>query len=291
VTASGFYDSSGGGGAIVSSPINNLYGSGEDRVAIFSGSSNLTASNKLTFDGTTLAINGNLTASINISGAAFYGSAAGLTAIPAANLNGTVSAANINIGNGLQNSSTALAVSASDNSITVASNGISLKGAGTTSGLVVEANGLRIDPNRTTAMTAALASGDEFLIADVSSANDLRKATVSGLQTYMQNSLNFGGAAGSDTQVQFNSSGDFAGNSAFTFNTSTGVLTVSGVSSSANISGSKFYGDGSNLTSLAASEINGNVSAGNINIGRGLVNESNKLAVSASYGLTASVNG
>ena len=41
VTASAFFNSSGGGSPIVSSPINELFGAGEDRVAIFSGSSDL----------------------------------------------------------------------------------------------------------------------------------------------------------------------------------------------------------------------------------------------------------
>jgi hypothetical protein len=67
----------------------------------------------------------------------------------------------------------------------------------------------------------------------------------------MQNSLTFGGAAGSDTQVQFNSSGDFAGDSTFLFNSTTKVLAVTGLSASSNVSASAFYGDGSNLTGLA----------------------------------------
>ena len=54
------------------------------------------------------------------------------------------------------------------------------------------------------------------------------------------------------------------------------------ISISLNISASQFYGDGSNLTSINATNIAGNLPAGNINIGNGLFNNSNSLAVSAS---------
>ena len=290
ITASGFFNSSDGGSVLVSSPITTLFGAGEDRVAIFSGSSDLTASTGFTYNQTVLAVTGNISASANISGSGFYGSGIGLTALPAASITGQVSAANINIGNGLHNSSTTLAVTASDSSITVAGTGISINGAGSTSGLVVGGSGIRVDPNRGTAI-GALASGDEFLVADVDDSNNLKKSTITQLQTYMQNSLTFGGAAGSDTQVQFNSSGDFAGDSTFTFNSTSNVLSVSGLSASLNVSASAFYGDGANITNVNATSINGSVPAANLNIGKGLFNDSNSLAVSASYGLTASANG
>lgn len=290
ITASGFFNSSDGGSVLVSSPITTLFGAGEDRVAIFSGSSDLTASTGFTYNQTVLAVTGNISASANVSGSGFYGSGIGLTALPAASITGQVSAANVNIGNGLHNSSTTLAVTASDSSITVASAGISINGGGTTSGLRIGGSGIRVDPNRGTAI-GALASGDEFLVADVDDSNNLKKTTITQLQTYMQNSLTFGGAAGSDTQVQFNSSGDFAGDSTFTFNSTSNVLSVSGLSASLNVSASAFYGDGANITNVNATSINGSVPAGNLNIGKGLFNDSNSLAVSASYGLTASANG
>jgi hypothetical protein len=107
----------------------------------------------------------------------------------------------------------------------------------------------------------------------------------------MQNSLSFGGAAGSNSQIQFNSSGDFAGDNTFTFNSTTKVVAATGLSASSNISGSEFYGDGNNLTNINATALNGNVPASNINIGHGLFDDSNSLAVSASFGLSASANG
>tara|TARA_R110002072_G_scaffold119041_1_gene251618 strand:- start:1941 stop:3128 length:1188 start_codon:yes stop_codon:yes gene_type:complete len=255
ITSSGFFNSSGGGSSIVSSPITTLFGAGEDRIAIFSGSNDLTASTGFTYNQTVLAVTGNISASVNVSGSGFYGSGVGLTALPAASITGQINAANVNIGNGLTNIGGALTISGSDTSMNIGATGISIKGAGSTSGLKVGSGGLRADPNRGTAI-GALASGDEFLVADVDDSNNLKKSTITQLQTYMQNSLTFGGAAGSDTQVQFNSSGDFAGDNAFTFNSSTNILTVSGVSSSVNISASAFYGNGANLTGLATNAYN-----------------------------------
>ena len=290
ITSSGFFDSSDGGSVLVSSPITTLFGAGEDRVAVFSGSNDLTASTGFTYNQTVLAVTGNISASANVSGSGFYGSGVGLTALPAASITGQINAANVNIGNGLTNIGGALTISGSDTSMNIGATGISIKGASSTSGLKVGSGGLRADPNRATAI-GALASGDEFIVADVDDSNNLKKSTITQLQTYMQNSLSFGSAAGSDTQVQFNSSGDFAGDSTFTFNSTSNVLSVSGLSASLNVSASAFYGDGANIINVNATSINGSVPAGNLNIGKGLFNDSNSLAVSASFGLTASANG
>jgi len=63
--------------------------------------------------------------------------------------------------------------------------------------------------------------------------------------------------AGSTTQVQFNNGGSFAGSNNLTFASNnlrvTGSVLVSGpISASANISASAFYGNGANLTGIAA---------------------------------------
>jgi hypothetical protein len=47
----------------------------------------------------------------------------------------------------------------------------------------------------------------------------------------------FANAGGSNTQVQFNDAGAFGGSSSFTFNKSTGALTISGNVSTGNVSG------------------------------------------------------
>jgi hypothetical protein len=256
ITSSGFFDSD-NGSPIVSSPINSITNAADERIAIFSGVNTVEGKAELTYNDTVLAVTGNISASVNISGSEFYGSGGGLTNLKANSISGQVSAANISFGNGLTNTGGAVAVSGSDTSITIASDGISINGAGNTSGLRVGGSGLRADPNRADGIAGgSLAGADEFLVADNDQSNALKKATITNLQTYMQSSLTFGSAAGSDTQVQFNSSGDFAGDNAFTFNSSTNVLTVSGVSSSVNISASAFFGDGSNLTGLATNAYN-----------------------------------
>jgi hypothetical protein len=61
-------------------------------------------------------------------------------------------------------------------------------------------------------------------------------------------------AAGTNTQIQYNSSGDFAGSSNFTFDGTT-VAIAGALTASANISASSFYGDGSNLTGVTASAV------------------------------------
>ena len=57
-------------------------------------------------------------------------------------------------------------------------------------------------------------------------------------------------AEGSNTQVQFNNSGELAGSSNLTF-TGTNLNILGNASASINISASAFYGDGSNLTGIA----------------------------------------
>ena len=95
-----------------------------------------------------------------------------------------------------------------------------------------------------------MADGDLVLITDVSDSNATKAATMTTLAAYMQDELTFTGAGGSNTQVQYNNSGQFAGSSTFTFNAATNTLAVQEVSSSGNISASFFYGDGSNLQNV-----------------------------------------
>ena len=292
ITSSGFFDSSDGGSPIVSSPISSISNAADERIAIFSGANTVEGKTGLTYNDTVLAVTGSISSSLNISGSEFYGSGGGLTNLKATSITGQVNAANISLGNGLTNTGGAVAVSGSDNSITIAANGISINGAGNTSGLVVGGSGIRVDPNRAGGISGgSLAGADEFLVADNDQSNALKKATITNLQTYMQSSLTFRPPAGSDEQIQFNDSGDFGGDNTFLFNNTTKVVTVSGISASLNVSASQFYGDGINITNINATALNGNVPAGNINIGNGLFNDSNSLAVSASFGLRATSQG
>jgi hypothetical protein len=69
-----------------------------------------------------------------------------------------------------------------------------------------------------------------------------------------------GSPGGSNTQIQFNNSGLFAGSANLTFNSSTQTLGVGGnVSATGNIVGSYFIGNGSQLTGITANYGNSNV--------------------------------
>lgn len=209
----------------------------------------------------------NLSASNEISASAFFGSGQGLANIPATALN---------LGNGLEPVGGNLVAKLSGSS-----------------GMVLGTEGLGVDPNNAISISGgSLASADQFLVADSDQSNGLRKATMTNLQTYMQDSLSFRSPAGSQNEIQFkDGAGNFAASSNLTFNSSTNILTVAGQLTASGLVSSSFYGDGGNLTNLAAAELVGNVNAGNINIGNGLFDDAGKLAVSASYGLTASANG
>ena len=98
------------------------------------------------------------------------------------------------------------------------------------------------------------------LPATISVTNVSASTLVSASSFYGDGSNLTGIAAGSDTQVQFRDAGALAGDTDFTWNKTTNVLTLGGVSGSGNISGSDFYGGGSNLTALNAS----NISAGTL---------------------------
>ena len=260
-----------------------ITGDANNRVLTAKGDGTLQAEQNFTFDSANnlLTVAGDITASINISGSEFYGKASGLTNIPTNQFVGTISAADLTLGNGVENDSNNLAIKLS-----------------ASSGLSLTSNGLGVSPNNAISIVGGLASADEFLVADNNLSNALRKATVTNLQTYMQDNLNFGGAAGSQHQIQFrDGAGSFAASSDLTFNDSTDILNVTGkITASVHISSSQVFatslhGDGGNLTNLPAAELVGNVNASNINIGDGLFNQSNKLSVSASFGLTASAGG
>jgi hypothetical protein len=81
-----------------------------------------------------------------------------------------------------------------------------------------------------------------------------------------------GTPSGSNTQIQFNNSGNFGASGNLTFNSATNVMTVTG-----NVSATYFIGNGSQLTGLPAGYANsnvaaylptytGNISAGNISV-------------------------
>jgi len=80
-----------------------------------------------------------------------------------------------------------------------------------------------------------------------------------------------GSPGGSNSQVQFNDSGSFGGVSTLTFDKNTGQLTTVSLSATGNVTADYFYGNGSQLTGVVASNVGtlpslsvtGNVTAAN----------------------------
>jgi hypothetical protein len=80
--------------------------------------------------------------------------------------------------------------------------------------------------------------------------------------TLSASAINGGGGGGStppggpNTSIQYNNAGVFGGSTNFTWNNATSTVAINGdLSGSGNISGSAFYGDGSNLTNLPSAAI------------------------------------
>ena len=191
ISASAFY----GDGSNLSNVTTNP--AGADTQIQFNNSSNFGASSNLTFASDTLAVGGDISASVNISASAFYGDGSNLSGI-------TTSPAG------------------SDTQIQFNNSG----DFGASSNLTFDGSSLDI----TGQVSASLAISASAFHGDGSNLTGI--------------------VGGVDNQIQFNSSGDFAGSTGLTYDSTT--LAVTGnVSASVNISASAFYGDGSNLSGIA----------------------------------------
>ena len=206
---------------------------GDNRVLTSTGVSSLNAEQNLQFNGSTLSIIGGISASVHISGTAFYGAAIGLTNVPAAALDGNVSAANIAFDTSLANSGGNLQANLSSSS-----------------GLESTSNGLRINTSLA-ANKSSPANNDKFIIADSADSNNPKHMLYSAISTAIASSITTYPPGGSDTQIQFKNGSAFNGDSNLTFNGTTDTLTTVNVTASGHVSSSTFYGDGSNLTGIS----------------------------------------
>jgi len=222
--------------------VNTYDNASNNRVLTSVDATSIRGEDDLTFDGSLLTVLGDVTASVNISGSGFYGSAVGLKNIPVDQFAANISATSLTLGNGVENSGGSLVAKLS-----------------ASSGLSLTSDGLGVNPNGAATLAGgSLAGADEFLVSDNNVSNALRKATITNLQTYMQSNLSFGGAAGSQHQIQFrDGGGSFAASSDLTFNDSTNVLVLNGqltastLVSSSQVFATSFHGDGSSLTGLS----------------------------------------
>mgnify|MGYP003675672953 CR=1 FL=1 len=97
------------------------------------------------------------------------------------------------------------------------------------------------------------------ITGDISGSGNVSGSSFYGDGANLTN-LPAGSPGGADTQIQFNDGGVFNGDTEFTWNKTSNTLTVTGdISGSGNISGSAFYGDGSNLTNISATIPSGTI--------------------------------
>jgi len=217
VSASVYYGDGSGLSGISSSP------GGVEGSIQFNTSSTLGGNSGFKYDGTDVTLGGALSASF------LSGSGANIYDITPANINGTINAGQLNLGDGLEDNSNALRIKLdSDSAINRSGNGIKIQASG---------------------LSAAGALGDTDLFIADQSGN--KKATALQIYSYVNGKLTIPVVAGSDTQIQFNDSGDLGASSNLTFNSSTNTLTTTNITASTHVSASTYYGDGSNLSGIS----------------------------------------
>ena len=209
---------------------------GNNRVVTSTATTALNAEQNMQFNGSTLSVMGDISASINVSGTAFYGAATGLTSIPATQLNGNVSAANIAFdANTLANNSGNLQVNLSS-----------------ASGLESTVTGIRINASLATVKSSP-EDNDKFIISDSGAGagnapkymlySVISAAVASGISTFPPN--------GNNGEVQFKNGSAFQGNTGLVYTSATTTLTAVNLTASGHISSSNYYGDGSKLSGLS----------------------------------------
>ena len=221
------------------------YGEHQPNRIVIGGSSptEISGAVSMTYDGTYLAVTGNVSASANISGSAFYGDGHELT---------NIGPTSLKLGNGLRDLADNLEIRFD-----------------TDPGLQVN-NGLKIHlPPLADKTYLQLSTSDVFLI-DTGSSNNA-KTTLGSLTSYFQNALTFRSPAGTNTQIQYNNAGAFGADSNLTFNSSTQTfattyISATNVTASGHVSASVFYGDGSNLSGVGGSSTSINVFTASFNV-------------------------
>ena len=196
---------------------------GADGSVQFNTSNNLDGNANFTYDGTNVTIGGALSASF------LSGSGQNIYNLTPANINGTLNASQINLGQGLEDDSNNIRVKLDSNPGLARAN----------SGIKVDASGL--------ADAGSLANTDLFIIDQ--SGN--KKATALQIYNYIDGKITIPVVAGADGQIQFNVAGtDLGASSNLTFNSSTNTLTTTQITASSYVSASTYYGSGQNLSNV-----------------------------------------
>lgn len=193
-------------------------------IVLSTGTAQISGAVGLDFNSNVLAITGGISASVNISASSFHGSAAGLTSVPTNQFAGSISAADLSLGESTENSSGNLIVKLSSSS-----------------GLQSTGDGLRINPSLATAKTPP-ADADTFIISDSADSNVPKKLTYQNLAAAVTSGLSTLATNGNDGAVQIKNGSALQGPAELSFNTTTNTLTVTGqITASVHVSSSQIY--------------------------------------------------
>lgn len=224
LSASVFYGDGSNLEGISGGPIDTYDNSGDNRILTSVDSTTIQGEANLTFDGSSLSVTGDVTASANVSASAFQGDGNSLT---------NIGPSSLNLGAGLRDLAGNLELNLD-----------------TASGLQVAAGGLKVHMS-TLGTSSALNDADLF----ITDQSGNKKVTALQIYNYVDGKLTIPTVAGADEQIQFNDAGDLGASSNLTFNSSTNTLstvTVSAtnVSASSYVSSSTYYGSGLNLSGV-----------------------------------------
>jgi hypothetical protein len=175
-------------------------GAATNRVIVGSYNNNVVSGAAgLSYDGSSLSVTGDVTASVNVSASAFQGDGNALL---------NIGATSLNLGQGIENDG---------------SNNIRIK-LDTAPGIARGSGGIKVDLSGLTTMTSGdLQTSDTMLVSD---GGVNKSITMANLTTYFDNTIADTSPAGSNRQLQFNDDGDFGASANLTFNSSTNLLTT-----------------------------------------------------------------
>ncbi len=258
---------------------------GNNREVQFNNSSAFGASANFKFTAANeLQVAGQISASLGVSGSEFHGDGSNLTAVTASfvtasNVDGILNASQVNIGDGLEDSSNAIRVKLTSNSgLGRAAGGMSLDVFGLTNGSYSDTStiALGVSSGTTEKITlSTLASNIEIDGGQITGANSISTSvlpvniTASG---HVSASAFFGDGsaldgvtatptpAGANTQIQFNDGGSLAGDADLTFIKGTNTLATTIVSASTHVSASEFATAGGTVIDSSANFAGNNAS-------------------------------
>jgi len=222
VSASFFYGDGTGLTGLVEPAIVTYDGAATNRLIVGSYNSNVVSGAAgLSYDGSSLSVTGDVTASVNVSASAFQGDGNSLT---------NIGPSSLNLGAGLRDLAGNLEINLDPDA-----------------GLQVGINGLKVyTPNLNNLSSSAIAATDQFLVYDDDETKN-KRLSVDTLNTYLGNTLPFATVAAGQNRIQFNDADELASSANLTFNSTTGLLTsVSGNFQTLEIEGQS--GDNSILT-------------------------------------------